>query len=543
MSNEADRYQHMIDREVVKALGAIPLLVPILENLGLREIVGRYLVSVNDVDNGTVALALCLNRLLAPKPLYKVETWLADTVLPEYLGVDAGKLHDDRLGRFLDDLEPHLDAIWQALCLRALTRYQVDLSVILYDLTSFYFEGDYADNPAITYGYSRDHRPDTKQRVVALNVTGQDGVPLLYSLLAGNTADCATPKDNLTRLRGFLNSLPAPPPWPLLVCDRALISQEMLVHGFGQGVHLLGPLDDRLEEYRTLLREVPASELREHPLAYRPKRAKPDDAVPYYGILRPFTCKAQIDDETLSVPGQVLVVLSQSKERLDQTHRQAELDKLQEGLAGIAAKLNQRQYKRREYVLGRIEQVQRANKAKRLVEVELIGEDGALELRYAVNPEKLAQAQVLDGKYLLATTQRELTADEMLQRSKLRDGVEKRIELFKGPLRVRPIYVQTEARIKGLVFLTLVALLVFSLLELELRRANQPQTARAVLEGFGSLRAVYLLFRDGSSVRRAGEASAFQSQLLHLLGLPPPQAYLDVSCKGATDSNQATRGK
>lgn len=317
----------------------------------------------------------------------------------------------------------------------------------------------------------------------------------------------------------------------------------MIVRAFGQQVHLLGPLDDRIEAYRTLLRTVSTEELQKHPLTYRPKRAKPNDPVPCYSILRPYTLKAEIDGQTVTVPGQVLVVLSESKERLDRAHREAELAKLQEGLKGLAGKLNQRHYKRREYVQVQIERVRRGNKAKRLVDVELVGDDGALELRYAVNAEKVTQAEALDGKYLLATAQRALTADEMMQRGKTRDGVEKRIELFKGPLQVRPIYVQTEGRIQGLVFLTLVALLVFSILELQLRRAHQPQTARAVLERFQSLRAVYLMFRDGSSLRRAGEADEFQTRVLTLLGLPPPQTYLDVSCNGANDSNQTASGK
>lgn len=153
------------------------------------------------------ALALCLNRLLAPKPLYKVEHWFADTFLPGHLKVEASKLNDDRLAGFIDDLAPHQDEVWRALSLRALVHYNVDLPVILYDLTFFYFEGDYADSPTITYGYSRDRCPDTKQRVVALNVSGQDGVPVLYSPLAGNTADCTPPRGELWAAA----RLPAPP--------------------------------------------------------------------------------------------------------------------------------------------------------------------------------------------------------------------------------------------------------------------------------------------------------------------------------------------
>lgn len=165
------------------------------------------------------------------------------------------------------------------------------------------------------------------------------------------------------------------------------------------------------------------------------------------------------------------MVLSESKQRLDQQHREAEVKKAREALGAITDKLNQRQYKRREHVAQRIEQALRGNKAKRLFDVELDGEDGALRLRYEVNKERLEQEEALDGKYLLATTQGKLSADEMLQRSKMRDGVEKRIGNMKGPLQVRPIYVQMESRINGLVFLTLVALMVFSLLELQMRQS------------------------------------------------------------------------
>lgn len=74
-------------------------------------------------------------------------------------------------------------------------------------------------------------------------------------------------------------------------------------------MHLLGPLDDRIEAHRALLRGISAEELREHPLTYRLKRAKPGNPVPYYGILRPYTFKAEIDGQNVTVPGQVLVVL------------------------------------------------------------------------------------------------------------------------------------------------------------------------------------------------------------------------------------------
>lgn len=295
-----------------------------------------------------------------------------------------------------------------------------------------------------------------------------------------------------------------------------------------QEIHLLGPLDDRLKAHRQLLRAVTAAELREHPLPYRPQRSKPTDPVPYFGIARPTTFEVTIDGETARVPGQLLIVLSESKECLDREHLHAELTKLDAALARIARQLNQRKYKQRDYVAQRLAAVQHGNRAKRLGDVELGEQAGQPTLRYAVNPERLAQEEALDGKYLRGTTDRDLSAADFFAQSKLRDGVEKWIGLFKGALRVRPLDVQTEPRIQGLVFLTLVALLVCSLLELQLRRAHQPQTARAVVEAFGTLRAMDLLFRDGSRLRRAGELTAFQAEILAALEFPPLHPYLTV---------------
>jgi transposase len=528
VSNHASAYQQMIDRETTKVLGAIPLILPFLEKLGLREIINQTLVSVNDVDNGTVGLVLCLNRLLAPRPLYRVEEWLGETVLPETLGLAADKLNDDRLGRFLDDLAPHLEGIWQTLCLRAIEQYRVDLSVLLYDLTSVYFEGEYADNSAVTYGYSRDQRSDCKQRVIGLNVSGLAGVPILYQLLAGNTTDCTTPQANLTRLRSFLNLLPQPPRWPSLVSDQVLVSADVFVRAHQQEIFLLGPLDSRLTVHQHLLAEISTEELRQHPLAYRAQHAKPTDPVPYFGIVRPFSFSSVIDGQEVSVDGQVLVVLSESKAKLDREHRQAQITKLERALAEIASKLNQRRYKKRDYILQRLAQVQQGNAAKRLFDVALNETDGQFTLTYALNGERLAQEEAQDGKYLIGTTNLVLTEEQIFARSKLRDRIEKRIGVVKGPLRVRPLFVQTETRIQGLVFLTLVALLIFSLLELELARIHRPQTARAALDTFASLGAVDLVFRDGSQVRRLSNFSPHQAELLDLLGLPAPHTYLTM---------------
>jgi transposase len=206
---QAAAFRAALDSEIIKVLGAIPLLLPLFERLGLRRIVNRHVApSGAEHDAGLVVLILCLNRLLAPRPLVHVETWLADTALPEVFQVVPDAFNDDRLARTLDALAPHREAIWQELIVQAIITFDLDLSKLGDDITSIAFTGDYEEAELVRYGYSRDHRPDLKQVELALNVTVEGGVPIDYRVLAGNVADRTTPVDNLTRRRGLLARLP-----------------------------------------------------------------------------------------------------------------------------------------------------------------------------------------------------------------------------------------------------------------------------------------------------------------------------------------------
>ena len=119
-----------------RQMGALPLLYPILEALGVRQTVNALAPMEADIDLGRVVLLLTLNRLLAPQPLYQVQDWLADTVLPEVLGITPQQAYDNRLGRALDCLYPHLGELWARLASRAVQVYDLDLNVLHWDITS-----------------------------------------------------------------------------------------------------------------------------------------------------------------------------------------------------------------------------------------------------------------------------------------------------------------------------------------------------------------------------------------------------------------------
>jgi transposase len=247
-----------------------------------------------------------------------------------------------------------------------------------------------------------------------------------------------------------------------------------------------------------------------------------DEPLRYQGVVRSATI--EYDGET--VPIQVLVVKSRTKVKLDRERRQTYLDRLTGRLEEIQRLLNTRRYKRRDYAWAQIEKARRGNPAKGLVDVELSGEDANLNLTFKLNPAKLARAEAMDGRYLLGTNDFDLSALEMLTRFKKQEVVERRIKVVKGPVRVRPLFLHKQERVEGLVFVAMLALLVYTILEMLCRKAGQWITARQVLEKFELLGAVYLQFGDGSVLKLPSALNAFQGQLIELLRFPDPAVYL-----------------
>ncbi len=528
-----------LDRALVRALGALPVLLPILEQLGLRELVNRRCAPVgtttSDLDPGLVTLLLVCNRLLAPQPLVHVETWLAETVLPEQLEIDAAQGNDDRLARTLDALTPHLDALWQDLVVAAIQAFRLDLGALCYDLTSVSFCGAYKEAELVRYGYSRDRRPDRKQVELATTVTVEAGIPLDYRVVAGNVADRTTPVEILARLQQLLALLPARSPEqrePVVISDRAMLTLAALVAYRGSGLHCLGPLDPHLGQgaVQRLLEEVTTEELAAAPLGYRPQRAERDpDWAPYHGVRRQLELPHP-DPAQPSLVVNALVVWSPAKARLDAQLRTTQLTTLETALTDLQSKLGKRPHTTRAAVEKRVATILRRHPARSHLQVEVRGGDGAqpLAVHWERREERLADAARLDGRYVLGTTDGTMEADQLLTRSKRRDVPEKRYALIKGPLAIRPVYLHKEERILALVFCTMVALLVFALLELLLQRARLALSGRTLIEQFAALSVLILVFRDGSQLRRLAGLSPPLADSLQALGLPPADRYLTV---------------
>jgi transposase len=507
-----------------RQIGAIPLVYPIITALQVRQLTNELIPSQADIDLGRIVELLILNRLLAPQPMYHVQKWLAETVLPEMMDIAPAQVYDNRLGRALDRLHPHLGELWARLVSRAIEVYELDLNVLHWDITSIYFEGAYADSELVAYGYSRDHRPDTKQVNLEVDVTHDGYVPILYQVLSGATADITRPLPHLQVLLRFFArpELAERRLRPMLVSDCKMITPEAVRACHQHDFFYLGPLPPSTAT-EAVLKSVSAGELAAHPLTYRPQRVKADDLrfVPYQGVWRSFTFEHEGDRFT----DRVLIIWSAGKQRLDEQKRKTYLKRLLNRLADVEKKLNTRRYKKRAYVEQRLTTIQQGNPSRGLVKIDLSGEDEALRLTFHIDRQRLAEAQALDGRYALATNTPHLTADETLTLFKGQDGVEKRFRVVKGPLLIRPLFVRSDRRMEGLVLITLLALLVQAILERTCRQRGQPLTAERLFRGFVNLQAVDLTWADGSRQRRASEMSAFQSEILEALGWPTAEAY------------------
>ena len=170
-----------------------------------------------------MSLALVLWRLCEPSSELHMEEHLYDkSPLGDLLGIPGDKMNDDRLYRALDNLLPHKIALEKHLKGRLGELFNLEYDLLLYDVTSVYFEGEAADNEQAKRGYSRDHRPDCKQVCIAL-VVSREGMPLGYEVFNGNRHDATTVEDIVTKIESQYGRAGR-----IWVMDRGMLSEDNL---------------------------------------------------------------------------------------------------------------------------------------------------------------------------------------------------------------------------------------------------------------------------------------------------------------------------
>src|SRR6267378_3963158 len=177
-----------------------------------------------DVPWSRIAALLTINRLCAPGSELAVEQrWYPSTALDDLLGIEEGKINDTRLYRCLDQILPHKTKLEGHLKERYGSLFGAEFDVLLYDLTSTYVEGAAEDNPMMRRGYSRDHRPDCEQMVIAL-IVNSEGFPFSYETFDGNRADVSTVETILRMVERKYGKARR-----IWIFDRGIVSEETYI--------------------------------------------------------------------------------------------------------------------------------------------------------------------------------------------------------------------------------------------------------------------------------------------------------------------------
>jgi hypothetical protein len=452
-----------------------------------------------------VLRVLTLYRLISPGSEWRLHRhWFDSTALPDLLGVDARIAQDDTLYRGHDDLLAHKDALFAHLRERWADLFNASYEVLLYDLTSTYFECDVPASPddPRRFGHSRDRRSDCVQVIVALVVT-PEGLPLAYEMLPGNTADKTTLRDMLALVQKRHGQ--AQRVW---VMDRGIPTEEVLaeMRAATPPVHyLVGTPKGRLTKLEARLTERPWVEVR-----------------------------GQLRVKSLAENGETYVYTeSPARVQKERAMRRRALKKYWRRLGELAALKSPV----RDDVLIKLGQAreQAGRTAANLVEVA-VDADGRLTRR--LDRAGLRQARRREGRYLLRTNLADTAPDTLWRYYMQLAAVEESFRTLKGDLGLRPIYHQKPARIEAHLFVAFLAYCLSTTLRQQLRGLAGGLMPRTVLEKLSGLMMldVSLPTVDGRELvlARRTEPEPDVMLLLAQLGLelpaqPPPRIRADAA--------------
>jgi transposase len=489
-------------------LGALPVLYALLEVLRVEEIINRHCPSAAEVSHGTVALVLILNRLTAPRALVNVADWVGRTILTQTLGIPADKFNDDRLGRTLDAIAQHQRDIWQDIIHEALQRFDIDLHFIFYDLTAFTMQGEFVASQLVDYGFAHN-TPSDKQKVKAgLSVASDGNFPLDYAPLSGRAADLSIVQANMERLCRLLQRHGYPLDQVVIIGDRATLNDEIAIQYDAKGLKYLAGLQAQKKEHVELLKAVPAAQFRAHPLTAERGR------YGTYGL----ACSVAFTHQGQTVTHRGLVIISGPMRHAVRQGRAQALRALRADLSAVRAKIGRKRCRSVKAVQARADTCLRHSSVGRLMRAEAFATDaGHVDLRWWIDTDALWHAMQTDGRYLLVTNDWSLSPQRMIELYHAKDGVEKCFRVSKQVLRVRPLYVHSDERIQAMLLLNMLALLVYNLLEREMRQRGLPLTTRRLIEQLEDLTVIETHCWDGSVLQRLTPVSAEQRQLIAFL--------------------------
>ena len=506
---------------VVRTAGALPVVAALCERLGLVEAVDRFcpIRPLAEYTHGQVVLALVCNRLTHPRPLSSFTDWGERYAVAETLGVAPVKLNDDRLGRTLDVLAEHLDEVLNLVGRRVIERFGISIGELHWDLTHLGFTGAYAEQDE---RFSQVKKGRTPERTIVRQVkaghwVSADGaLPLSGRSFDGNQGDPNAVEPALAQLDALRDGL-AGAPAPLVVGDSKLLSQENVLAFQRRGLRFLcpHPKDAPLKRRLAALPEADFA-----PLAYRPQRQK-DDQPRYLAQKGELT----IAGHTL----RALFVLSLDDRDAARAQRERQLARLNDDIAKLNGGVPRYTKTADELERKAAQKTERRGLAG-LVRLTIDERSGKPQASTEPDEQAIGDTIRLDGRYCLVSNEHDLTADELFAAYKRQHLIENRFRDWKGPLAVRPVFLHSNRRIAALVAIIGIALLLYGLIERQVRRGltalDQRErrlltqrigraTGKKILDQLSDL--VTVRSRDGPT--KIAQPRPIQQLLLRLLNL------------------------
>jgi len=489
-----------------RSFGAVWLGWILWHAVGLDHVCRELLACSREGTNwAELAAVLVIARLCEPSSeLHIAEDWFRRTALEDIAGLPSPELYDEQLYRALDKLLPHKDALEDHLKQRLGDLFQLEYDLLLYDVTSTYFEGEATHNALAQRGYSRDHRPDCKQVNIAVIVT-REGIPLGHEVFAGNVSDVKTLRqivESVERRYGMAKRI-----W---VMDRGLSSKKNIAW-----------LE---QEARRYVVAMPRSE-------WTRWRAQCEDPSGWQVLRDDVEGKLCVTEE-----GTHSVVLCRSaqrrlKEKAMHQRFAARIDtalkKLERRIEHSKKPLARAPIDRQ---LGRL--LQRNSRAAARYQIELSDDATALaavRLQWSIRADWERAAEISEGCYVLRTNVANFTAQQTWQTYVQLTQAEAAFRIHKSDLSIRPVWHHKEPRVRSHILVCFLAYVLWKTLEQWQSKAGLGNSPRTLLEEFERIRStdvvLPLAHEPGRALRlrcvvRPDKAQAI---LLQRLGLRLPE--------------------
>jgi transposase len=480
------------------------LALELIKKIGLDDFLCRLPASETDVRWPNIALTLVICRLCKPSSeLYIAEHFYRDTALQQLLGVPAAKIYHTRLYRALDHLLPHKEKLELFLKHRLGELFELEYDLLLYDVTSTYFEGQAKLNSKAKYGYSRDKRSDCKQVCIAL-VVSRCGMPIGYEVFDGNRRDSTTVKDIVATMESRYGKSHR-----VWVMDRGMLSEANIKFlKEGDRRYIIGTPKSMLKQFERQLLEESWDHIRQD-------------------VEVKLCPSPEGDEETF--------ILCRSRDRLEKERAIfARFEsRIEEGLKKIQASC-QKKKQSTVKIAERVGRLKGANsRAARLFDVKVKqDDDGRATLTWTKKESFRKWVTLTDGCYVLRSNVKDWTHEDLWQAYVQLTEAELAFRIQKSDLRIRPIWHQKEDRVLAHILVCFLAYVLWKTLAQLCRGTGLGDEPRRVFDELGELRVmdVVLPTSEGIEIRRRciGRPSEHQSILLERLGLQLPR-YLETT--------------